>query len=86
MSAIKILVIPGSLRTGSHNARLAALAIKELTLLDAEVTRISLQDFPLPIYDADTEARAGVPGNAVKLKQMMSAHAGIFIACPEYNA
>jgi len=84
--SVKILVIPGSLRTGSHNARLAALAVKELTLLDAEVTRISLQDFPLPIYDADTEARAGVPGNAVKLKQMMSVHEGVFIACPEYNA
>ena len=38
----KILVIPGSLRTGSHNARLAALAAKELALADAEVTRISL--------------------------------------------
>ncbi len=82
----KILVIPGSLRTGSHNARLAALAAKELTLADADVTRISLADFPLPIYDADIESRSGVPANAVKLKQMMAVHSGIFIACPEYNA
>ena len=86
MSHPKILVIPGSLRTGSHNVRLAALAVKELTLADAEVTRISLQDFPLPIYDADLETKMGVPANALKLKQMMCAHAGIFIACPEYNA
>ena len=57
----KILVIPGSTRTGSHNVRLAALAAKELTLLDADVTRISLADYPLPIYDADVEARAGQP-------------------------
>ena len=42
MSAPKILVIPGSLRTGSHNARLAAFATKELVLAEAEVTRISL--------------------------------------------
>ena len=35
----KILIIPGSLRTGSHNARLAALAAKELVLADAEVTQ-----------------------------------------------
>jgi hypothetical protein len=47
MPAAKILVIPGSLRTGSHNARLAALATKELALLDAEVTRISLEDYEL---------------------------------------
>ncbi|MBV9260125.1 MAG: NAD(P)H-dependent oxidoreductase [Pseudolabrys sp.] len=85
MSA-KILVIPGSLRTGSHNARLAALAAKELTLLDADVTRISLADFPLPIYDADLEVKTGVPANAAKLKQMIGQHAGVFIACPEYNA
>ena len=26
MSAVKILIIPGSLRTGSHNVRLAAAA------------------------------------------------------------
>jgi chromate reductase, NAD(P)H dehydrogenase (quinone) len=86
MPAPKILVIPGSLRTGSHNVRLAALAVKELTLADAEVSRISLQDFPLPIYDADLETKTGVPANALKLKQMMSVHAGVFIACPEYNA
>ena len=52
----KILVIPGSLRTGSHNARLAALATKELALAEAEVTRISLADYPLPLFDADLVA------------------------------
>jgi chromate reductase len=49
MSALKILVIPGSLRTGSHNAKLAAAAVYELAQAGAEVTRISLGDFPLPI-------------------------------------
>jgi NAD(P)H-dependent FMN reductase len=82
----KILVFPGSIRTGSHNVRLAALAAKELTLLDVEVTRISLADYPLPIYDADIDARAGQPTNALKLKQMIMAHHGVFIASPEYSA
>jgi NAD(P)H-dependent FMN reductase len=82
----KILVIPGSIRTGSHNVRLAALAAKELTLLDAEVTRISLADYPLPIYDADLDSRTGHPREALQLKQMMSAHHGVFIASPEYSA
>ena len=86
MAAPKILVIPGSLRAKSYNVRLAALASKELTLADAEVTRISLLDYPLPIYDADTAETAGPPSNAVKLKQLMSAHQGVFIASPEYNA
>src|SRR5436190_14500186 len=82
----KILVFAGSLRTGSYNGRLAALTAKELTLADADVTRISLADYPLPIYDADNEAKSGAPLNAVKLKQVMAAHQGVFIASPEYNA
>ena len=61
MSALKILVIPGSLRTGSLNARLAAAAAHEFALAGAEVTRISLGDFPLPIYDGDLQTKSGVP-------------------------
>ncbi|MDO9412071.1 MAG: NAD(P)H-dependent oxidoreductase [Pseudolabrys sp.] len=86
MSAPKILILPGSTRTGSHNVRLAALAAKELTLLDVDVTRISLVDYALPLYDADLEASRGVPDNAVKLKQMITAHQGVFIASPDYSA
>jgi NAD(P)H-dependent FMN reductase len=86
MSSPKILVIPGSLRTGAYSARLAALAIKELALLDVDVTRISLEDYALPIYDADLEARSGPPAAAVKLKQMIGAHQGVLIVTPEYNA
>jgi len=85
MSAPLILVIPGSLRSGSHNARLAALAAKELSLLDAEVTRISLEDYELPLFDADLAAGAP-PAAAVKLKQMITAHRGVFITSPEYSA
>jgi chromate reductase, NAD(P)H dehydrogenase (quinone) len=86
MPAPKILVLPGSTRIGSYNVKLAALAAKELTLLDVDVTRISLADFPLPLYEADVDARVGQPANAVKLKQMIMAHHGVFIASPEYSA
>jgi NAD(P)H-dependent FMN reductase len=82
----KVLVFAGSIRTGSHNARLAALAAKELALAGADVTRISLADYPLPVYDGDLEAKSGPPENARKLKQLMMAHPGVFIASPEYNA
>jgi chromate reductase len=86
MAVPRILVIPGSLRAKSYNVRLAALASKQLTLADADVTRISLVDYPLPIYDADTAEESGPPHNAFRLKQLMSAHQGIFIVSPEYNA
>jgi NAD(P)H-dependent FMN reductase len=82
----KILVVAGSLRSASFNAKLAALATKEFALADADVTRISLADYPLPLYDADLAAKSGPPLNAVKLKQFVGANRGIFIASPEYNA
>jgi chromate reductase, NAD(P)H dehydrogenase (quinone) len=86
MPTPKILVIPGSLRVRSFNVRLAALVTKELTLADADVTRISLLDYPLPIYDGDLMEKSGPPQNALKLKRLMCAHQGVFIVSPEYNA
>ena len=86
MSALKILVIPGSLRTGSLNVRLAAAAAYEFAQAGAEVTRISLGDFPLPIYDGDLQTKSGVPKNAINLKRMIGAHHGVLIVTPEYNS
>jgi chromate reductase len=86
MPAPKILVIPGSLHSGSYNARLAALVGKELTLADADVTRISLEDYPLPLFDAETTTEVATPQNAVQLRRMLEAHDGVFIASPEYSA
>src|SRR5471032_647491 len=86
MAALKILVIPGSLRTGSLNAKLAAAAAQEFVRADVEVTRISLGDFPLPIYDGDLQAKSGVPKHAVNLKRMIGAHHGVLIVTPEYNS
>jgi chromate reductase, NAD(P)H dehydrogenase (quinone) len=86
MSALKILVIPGSLRTGSLNARLAAAAAYQFAQAGADVTRISLGDFPLPIYDGDLQTKSGVPKHAINLKRMMSTHHGVLIVTPEYNS
>jgi len=86
VSALKILVIPGSLRTGSHNVRLAAAAAYEFAQAGVDVTRISLSDFPLPIYDGDLQAKSGVPKHAVNLKRMIGAHHGVLFVTPEYNS
>jgi chromate reductase len=86
MSTLKILVIPGSLRTGSVNARLAAAAVDALVRADVDVTRLSLGDFPLPIYDGDLESSSGAPQHAINLKRMIGAHHGVLIVTPEYNS
>jgi NAD(P)H-dependent FMN reductase len=86
MAALKILVIPGSTRTGSLNAKLAAVAAYQFAQEGAEVTKLSLADFSLPIYDGDLQTKSGVPKNAVDLKRMMGAHHGVLFVTPEYNS
>jgi chromate reductase, NAD(P)H dehydrogenase (quinone) len=86
VSTPKILVIPGSLRTGSHNVKLAAAAAYEFARAGVDVTRLSLGDFPLPIYDGDLQAKSGVPKHAVNLKRMIGAHHGVLLVTPEYNS
>jgi chromate reductase, NAD(P)H dehydrogenase (quinone) len=86
MAALKILVIPGSLRSGSHNVRLAAAAVYEFAQAGADVSRLSLSDFSLPLYDADLQAKSGIPKNAINLKRMIGSHHGVLIVTPEYNS
>lgn len=81
----RILVFAGSVRTGAYSGRTAEAAQKELVVQGAEVTRLSLADYPLPILDQDLEKEKGVPENAVKLARQFAAHDGLLIATPEYN-
>lgn len=82
----KILLFAGSLRTGAFSIRTADAAMKELALQGADVTRISLGDYALPIMDQNLEREEGIPENAMKLARMIAAHDGLLIASPEYNS
>ncbi|RCS25087.1 NADPH-dependent oxidoreductase [Phyllobacterium salinisoli] len=84
--APRILVFSGSIRSGAYSSRTADAAMKELALQGAEVTRISLADYPLPIMDEDLEKEKGVPENAMRLGRMFAAHEGLLICSPEYNS
>jgi len=86
MRTPKILVCSGSSRSASLNGKLTALAAKKLAILDADVTHLSLKDYPLPLYDGDLESAEGVPENAKKLHRHFQGQDGIFLSCPEYNA
>ena len=81
----RILVFAGSIRTGAYSGRTADCAQKELAVQGAEVTRISLADYPLPLMDEDLEREKGVPENAVKLARLIAAHDAVLICTPEYN-
>lgn len=80
-----ILVLAGSLRSGSFNKKVARIAAAEADKAGAETTYVDLKDFPLPLYDGDLEDEQGLPENARKLKDMFIAADGIVIVSPEYN-
>src|SRR5271157_4556250 len=82
----RILAFAGSLRRESFNKKLVPIAAKGARDAGAEVTLIGLEDFPLPLFDQDLEARQGMPENGKKLKQLFIDHDGFLIASPEYNS
>jgi NAD(P)H-dependent FMN reductase len=84
--ATKLLFFAGSAREASLNKRLARLGAEIALANGLAATFADLGDYPMPLYDGDAEDRDGVPDNALKLRALMAVHAGIFIACPEYNA
>lgn len=85
MPTPKILVIPGSARTGSVNKKLAAIAAEKARAAGADVTLIDLNDYPAPIYHGDDEAEHGVPDSMRRLKADIRTHDAMIIASPEYN-
>jgi chromate reductase len=81
----RILLFAGSIRTGAYSGKTADCAQKELALQGADVTRISLADYPLPIMDEDLEREKGIPENAFKLARLIAAHDAVLICTPEHN-
>lgn len=82
----RVLVIPGSRRTGSHNRKLAALALRLVREAGGEATLADLSEFEMPLYDGDLEAAEGLPEGALRLKEVVDAHDAVIFAAPEYNA
>ena len=81
----KILVFAGSTREESYNKKLALYAAKIARTNGASVTVINLKEYPLPLYDGDSEKNEGMPNNAKKIRQLMIDSNAIIIASPEYN-
>lgn len=86
MPAPKIIAFGGSLRTDSHNQKLATIAANAARAAGAEVTLIALRDFPMPIYDQGIEDDDGMPEKAAEFKALLAGADGFLIASPEYNS
>jgi NAD(P)H-dependent FMN reductase len=82
--AVRILVIPGSVRESAADVRLAAALVKEIALSDHEATRISFADFALPLFE-DSQG-SETPPAALDLKRMIGAHHAVMLVAPERHA
>ena len=82
----RLLAFSGSARRDSLNQKLLLATVEAARAAGGEVTLISLNDYPLPLYDGDLEAERGLPEPAAKLVQLMRQHHGFLIATPEYNS
>jgi NAD(P)H-dependent FMN reductase len=79
---IKLLGISGSLRQASFNTallRAAAALLPEGAALDVRTLH------GIPLYDADLEAKEGIPAAVTALKDAIAAADGVVLATPEYN-
>lgn len=81
---IPLLVFAGSTRAQSWNRQLAGAVADIAAAEGAQVTRLELADFDVPLYNADLEA-TGTPADVIRLKEIFHAHPAWLICSPEYN-
>ena len=78
----RILGLSGSLRKGSYNtALLRAAAGATPEGVEIEIGSIA----GVPLYNADDEARDGLPEAVVTLQKQLAAADGLLLVTPEYN-
>lgn len=79
---MRLIGVSGSLRSGSYNTFLLQAAVGLMppdTVLEIGTIR------GIPLYDADEEAKAGIPPAVATLKDQIAAADGLLLVTPEYN-
>ena len=79
----KLLILSAADPAGPE-AALAEIASRELAGLNADVTRLSLSDYPLPLMAAGE--MQPLPENAVRLARHIAMHDGLLLISGERNA
>ncbi len=83
---VRFLVFSASLRAGSINGRLAALAVEAIAANGGEAELASMAEFDCPSYNGDVQDSEGMPAGAIELQRRLQRCDAFVIASPEYNA
>ena len=85
MAPPRVLIVPGSARSQALSKRTARAALAAVERAGGAATLIDLADYDLPLYQADLEARDGIPPAGRRLQALIAEHDALLIASPEYN-
>lgn len=79
----KIIAFSGSNSSKSINERLLDATIPLIT--GAEVQKLKVTEFPMPIYSQDLEEQDGFPETVTELQTLFQTADGFILASPEHN-
>lgn len=79
------LAFSGSTRAGSFNQTLVVEAVSLAREAGMDVKVIDLKNYEIPFYNADLEAKEGMPLKAKQFRRLMVESDVILVASPEYN-
>lgn len=82
---VKVLALAGSYRKNSYNARVLNIAVSGAREAGADVTLLDLNDYPMPIFNADEVEKNGFDDAAYRFQDVLSKQSAFLIASPEYN-
>ncbi|MEO5930320.1 MAG: NAD(P)H-dependent oxidoreductase [Candidatus Kapaibacterium sp.] len=80
-----ILAFAASLRSGSYNRKLLAIAVEMAREAGATVDVAEFREFDMPLFDGDLQETIGLPEGARAMIRRIEKADGIMIASPEYN-
>lgn len=81
----KTIMLAMSLRKDSFNKKFIRNAFDILKASSEDVELISINDYPMPMYDGDEETTNGIPKSVLALGEKISSAKAIVISTPEYN-
>lgn len=82
---MKVFVFSASLRKDSLNHKLAVQAARMAEAAGASVDLMRMNDFDMPLFDADLFTSRGLPEGAEKLAEKVTGTDGMILSSPEYN-
>lgn len=82
---LRILVVAGSSRTGSFNAKLAQITAKVIAKSGAFADLKSIDEFECPAFNQNMEKESGIPTGAEQFKKNILDNDAFVIVSPEYN-